>query len=83
MIMNEKKVWGSISTTADFAFHAFLPDFQQFSDPKFYLSTWAESGQKKYTFEVSLPIESSWNITFRPIQKCPFQDVKKLSESFC
>ena len=83
MIMNEKKVWGSISTTADFAFHAFLPDFQQFSDPKFYLSTWAEYGQKKYTFEVSLPIESSWNITFRPIQKCPFQDVKKLSESFC
>ena len=83
MIMNEKKVWGSISTTADFAFHAFLPDFQQFSDPKFYLSTWDEYGRKKYTFEVSLPIESSWNITFRPIQKCPFQDVKKLSESFC
>ena len=51
MIMNEKKVWGSISTTADFAFHAFLPDFQQFSDPKFYLSTWAEYGQKKYTLK--------------------------------
>ena len=83
MIMNEKKVWGSISTTADFTFHAFLPDFQRFSDPKFYLSTWAEYEQKKYTFEVYLPIESSWNITFGPIQKCSFQVVKKLSESFC